>query len=222
MSIAGIAPVTRHKTLAEDVYEGLRSAIMTGAVRPGEKISARSVADSAKVSFTPAREAVARLIAEGALELAGPKTVVVPTLTREALDEITTIRLNVEGMAAEVACENFHESDLKEIEAIQKSYENVRASVYFQKSLVVNEQFHFMIYKACMMPRLITFIETLWLQTGPSFNLLDTEGPRSELPHQFHKDAIAGLRAGDGSKVKKAIQADITFGHERLRDLIEE
>ena len=222
MSIAGIAPVTRHKTLAEDIYDSLRTAIMTGAVKPGEKISARSVADSAKVSFTPAREAVARLIAEGALELAGPKTVIVPTLTREALDEISMIRLNVEGMAAEVAATNFHKSDMNKIEALQKQYEKTRTGARFQESLVLNEKFHFMIYNACKMPRLITFIESLWLQTGPLFNLFATEGPLPEKPHEFHKDAIEGLRAGSGRQVKKAIQADIRFGHKRLRELIDE
>ena len=222
MSIAGIAPVIRHKTLAEDIYERLRTAIMTGAVKPGEKISARSVADSAKVSFTPAREAVARLIAEGALELAGPKTVIVPTLTREALDEISMIRLNVEGMAAEVAAANFHKSDMNKIEALQKQYEKTRTGARFQESLVLNEKFHFMIYNACKMPRLITFIESLWLQTGPSFNFFASEGPLPERPHEFHKDAIEGLRAGNGRQVKKAIQADIKFGHKRLRDLIDE
>ena len=222
MRIAGVDPVPRHKTLAEDIYDRLRSAIMTGAVKPGEKISARSVADSAKVSFTPAREAVARLIAEGALELIGPKSVVVPTLTREALDEITKIRLNVEGLAAEVAAGSFSKSELKELETIQKQYEKVRNSKNFAQSLIINETFHFTIYSACKMPRLIAIIESLWLQVGPSFNLFHTKGPLPERPHEFHRDAIAGLRAGNGRQVSKAIQADIKFGYERLRDLIDD
>jgi len=222
MRIAGVDPVPRHKTLAEDIYDRLRSAIMTGAVKPGEKISARSVADSAKVSFTPAREAVARLIAEGALELAGPKSVIVPTLTREALDEITKIRLNVEGMAAEAAAENLSKSDIKELEAIQKKYHRARTSHLFQESLIINEDFHFKIYNACKMPRLIAFIESLWLQIGPSFNLFDTEGPLPEYPQEFHRDAIAGLHAGKGRQVRKAIQDDIKFGYGRLRDLIDD
>ena len=141
MRIAGVDPVPRHKTLAEDIYDRLRSAIMTGAVKPGEKISARSVADSAKVSFTPAREAVARLITEGALELIGPKSVVVPTLTREALDEITKIRLNVEGLAAEAAAGSFSKSDLKELEDFgfqlphHRKVLRISSAGFFQKNL---------------------------------------------------------------------------------------
>ena len=221
MRIAGVDPVPRHKTLAEDVYERLRTAIMTGAVKPGEKISARSVADSAKVSFTPAREAVARLITEGALELARPKSVVVPRLTLKALDEITKVRLALEGMAAEAAAANMSERDLAELEKIQRRYEKIRTRDDFAESLIVNEAFHFKIYHACGLPRVISFIELLWLQIGPSFNLLRQQDPLSERPHDFHKEAIAGLRIRDGGKVRDAIQADIGFGYERLRQLIE-
>jgi DNA-binding GntR family transcriptional regulator len=221
MRIAGFDPVPRHKTLAEHVYDRLRIAIMTGAVKPGERISARSVADAAKVSFTPAREAVARLITEGALELAGPKSVVVPALALKDLDEITKLRLALEGMAAEAAAANISERDLLDLEKMQRRYEKIRTNTDFAESLIVNEAFHFKIYHACGLPRVMNFIELLWLQIGPSFNLLRTQEPLSERPHDFHKDAIAGLRARDGKKVREAIQSDIGFGYERLRTLIQ-
>lgn len=221
MSIGGIAPVARHKTLAEDTYERLRLAIMTGAVSPGEKISARSVADSAKVSFTPAREAVARLIAEGALEQTGPKTVSVPTPTLEDLTELKTIRQNVEGLAAELATPNFSKSDIRELEAIQAKYEDTRKNVSFRESLRINEKFHFKIYNACGMPRLIAIIESQWIQTGPSFNLLNDEDPLPPRPHTIHRDAIEGLKEGDAAKVKDAVVADIEYGYGRLVELIQ-
>lgn len=222
MIIDGVEPVKRHNTLAEDTYYKLRLAIMAGAVKPGEKISTRSVADSAQVSFTPAREAVTRLIAEGALELIGPKTVVVPTLTLDDLDEITKIRKNVEGMAAEYAVTNLSKSDLCELELIQSQYEGVRKRISFQESLRINEEFHFKIYKASRLPRLIAIIENLWLQTGPSFNLLNSQWPLCDRPHECHRNAIEGLIARDGERVRRAILEDIDFGYERLRILFDD
>ncbi len=221
MNIGGIAPVTRHKTLAEDTYDRLRMAIMTGAVLPGEKISARSVADSAKVSFTPAREAVARLIAEGALEQTGPKTVSVPKLTLKDLTEIKTIRQKVEGLAAELAVPNFRKSDIETLEAIQSNYENIRKSESFQESLRLNEKFHFKIYNACKMPRLISIIESQWIQTGPSFNLLNGKDPLPQRPHDLHRDAIEGIKKGDASKVRDAIVADIEYGYSRIEEMLQ-
>jgi DNA-binding GntR family transcriptional regulator len=152
--------------------------------------------------------------------VAGPKTVVVPTLTVEALDEITKVRLALEGLAAEDAAGNMTRADLAELERLQRRYEKIRTSDDFAESLIVNEAFHFKIYNACCLPRLIAFIESLWLQIGPSFNLLRTQEPLSERPHDFHKEAIAGLRAKNGPRVRKAIEADITFGYQRLRAAI--
>jgi len=220
MVVIKFKPVERRKTLAEDVCDRLRTAIMTGAVRPGEKISARSVAEATNVSFTPAREAINRLIAEGALELTGPKTVTVPILTRDALAQITKIRKSLEGLAAEIATENLSKADIDELEGIQKRYENTRTRARFQESLATNEQFHFKIYHACEMPRLTSIIESLWLQVGPSFNLLKPDGEPSGRPHRFHRDAIVGLRMRNGSHVCKSIQNDIEFGYERLWEVI--
>lgn len=220
MSIAGVGPVSRHDTLAEDVYQKLRMAIMSGALSPGEKISARNVAQSAQVSLTPAREAVSRLISEGALELVGPKTVAVPQISREALDEITTIRVAVEGLAAEIAAQNITSAEVDEIEAIQVRYEKTRNTKGFRQSLAINEAFHFKIYQATRMPRLVSYIETLWLQMGPSFNLFNSTQPLSNLPIDFHRQAVQGLRDSRPDAVKAAIQSDIRFGYERLRTLI--
>lgn len=222
MALSGVNPVSRHKTLAEETFDKLRTAIMTGAVKPGEKISARAVAEAAKVSFTPAREAVAKLIAEGALEAIGPKTIVVPTLSLADLREITTIRKLNEGMAAELATERFDERAIRCLRDIQEKYEQTRKQDSFQSSLQLNEEFHFTIYNRCGMPRLIAIIESLWLKMGPSFNLFGTPGDLPQRPHQFHRDAIEGLKAGDGGKVGRAIRSDIEFGFERLATIFRE
>ena len=220
MTLSGVKPVSRHKTLAEDTFEKLRLAIMTGAVKPGERISARAVAEAAKVSFTPAREAVGRLIAEGALEAIGPKTIVVPSLTEADLRELTTIRKLNEGLAAELAVKNFDEAAIRKLSDTQTKYERIRRRESFQESLKLNEDFHFQIYNRCGMPRLISIIESLWLKMGPSFNLLNTAEDLPERPHSFHRDAIEGLKSGNRAKVGKAIKADIDFGLERLVTLL--
>jgi len=188
-------------------------------VVPGQKISARSVADSAQVSFTPAREAVARLISEGALEQAGPKTVIVPTLSRADVDEIYKIRNSTESLACELAASNCTEDDIASLEALQEAYEKTRTSSNFKQSLALNEQIHFKIYYQCGLPRLVNIIDSLWTQIGPSFNLLNSDNPLPESPHEFHRNLIDGLRDKDIEKVRKAITKDLGFGHQRLCQL---
>ena len=83
--------------LSDFAYEALRDQLVRGAFRPGTKLPIRTVAEAHSVGSTPAREAINRLVVEGALVMAGPKTVIVPFLTLEALYEITQMRLALEG-----------------------------------------------------------------------------------------------------------------------------
>ena len=76
-------------------------ALMRGEFVAGTKLTLRSLSEALGVSTTPARDAVNRMIGEGALANLGPKTVVVPVLTKPALDEVTAIRLLLEGLASE-------------------------------------------------------------------------------------------------------------------------
>src|SRR5262245_11516365 len=103
---APLVPLDRQSSLGELAYESLKETIIGGQFGPGTKLTVRSVAQALKVSTTPARDAINRLIGEGALVNLGPKTVVVPVLTMAVLDEVTKIRLALEGLAATEATPN--------------------------------------------------------------------------------------------------------------------
>ena len=63
------------------VYRALRSRIMQGAIAPGQALTLRGIGKSYDVSMTPAREAVRRLVAEGALTLSSSGRVSTPDLS---------------------------------------------------------------------------------------------------------------------------------------------
>ncbi|XSC42557.1 GntR family transcriptional regulator [Bradyrhizobium sp. RDT10] len=78
---------------------------MRGKFSAGQKLTVRTVAQALSISTSPARDAIMRLIDEGTLVNARPKTVAVPPLTLAALDEVTSIPLVLDGFAARVAME---------------------------------------------------------------------------------------------------------------------
>src|SRR5688572_22947029 len=109
-------------------------------------MTVRSVAENLGVSSTPARDAINRLAAEGALVYAGPKTVIVPYLTEGNLREITLIRVALEGLAAEQAvqhCEAINIDILLEIQG--KINESLEMKAYGE-ALWYNKEFHFSVY----------------------------------------------------------------------------
>ena len=60
------------------VYRTLRTQVMHGELAPGQALTLRGIARDFGVSMTPAREAVQRLVAEGALSMSASGRVTTP------------------------------------------------------------------------------------------------------------------------------------------------
>src|SRR5437016_4647637 len=99
-----MAPRTLVDTsLRNRVYASLRDALTAGRFTPGQKLSFRFIAGTLGVSLTPVREAIRRLVAEGAFEMRPNRSVRVPLMTRDKVLELRDLRMAVEGLAAEKA-----------------------------------------------------------------------------------------------------------------------
>ncbi|MEQ9053978.1 MAG: GntR family transcriptional regulator, partial [Roseovarius confluentis] len=78
------------------VYRTLRSTIMHGEIEPGQALTLRGIGKEFGVSMTPAREAVRRLVAEGALTMSSSGRVSTPDLTNERIEELAALRALIE------------------------------------------------------------------------------------------------------------------------------
>ncbi|MEQ8440528.1 MAG: GntR family transcriptional regulator [Alphaproteobacteria bacterium] len=215
-----IQPIDRQVSLGEQAYDRLRQSIVRGRFEPGVKMTVRSVAEALGISTTPARDAINRLIADGVLVNKGPRTVVVPEMTMESLDEITKIRLVVEGLAADEAARNCVGADVEFLETTQSQLNTALDEERFIEVLEMNKAFHFRIYECANMPSLLSFIESLWVRIGPSFHQLYPEFAISKRGVANHQWAIRGMQDRDGETVKAAIQNDIRDGYKQLSRMI--
>ncbi|MDX0482431.1 FCD domain-containing protein [Sinorhizobium medicae] len=206
--------------LGDMAYEAMKERLIRGAFEPGRKLTVRAVADALGVSSTPARDALNRLAAEGALVYAGPKTVIVPYLTREALQEVTAMRLALEGLAAERGATRApnHLPDILQ-ECQSKINEDLARSRYADV-LWMNKEFHFEVYRYCDMPYLLATIESLWLRIGPSFHDLYPEFAIQKYGVHNHEVVIESLRDHDSEGVRAAFENDIREGYRRLKHAI--
>src|SRR6478752_9373376 len=93
------APDPADTSLRQQVYDSLREALTTGRFAPGQKVTFRYVAGVLGVSLTPVREALRRLVAEGAFEMNPNRSVRVPLMTRDKVLELRDIRMELEGLA---------------------------------------------------------------------------------------------------------------------------
>ena len=90
------------------VYKGLRTRIMHGEILPATSMTLRGIGREYSVSMTPAREAVRRLIAEGALMLSPSGRVSTPELTHDRIEELASMRSLIEVELASRALPRAH------------------------------------------------------------------------------------------------------------------
>jgi hypothetical protein len=90
------------------VYRGLRTRIMHGQIGPGQALTLRGIGKEFDVSMTPAREAVNRLVAEGALSMSNSGRVATPELSNERIEELAALRALLEVELASRALPRAH------------------------------------------------------------------------------------------------------------------
>jgi DNA-binding GntR family transcriptional regulator len=203
-------------TLREQVTQSVRSALMNGHFQPGQAVTVKSITEMLGASVMPAREAMNRLIAEGALELRANRTVIVPVLSRHEFDELTDLRCHVEGLAAEQAADRSgpaHIARLREIDrAMRAGGRRGDADAYLDG----NFQFHFVIYRLGASAFMLSLIEKLWLRVGPLIRSCFNDTGFSD-SRRHHAQIIASLACGDAAGLRAAIVADIAAAAQTIR-----
>ena len=204
--------VAGQTTAAHDqVYRRLRSRIMHGDILPGQALTLRGIGQEYGVSMTPAREAVRRLVAEGALSLSSSGRVSTPELSNERIEELAALRALIEVELASRALPRAHIALIERLQAINGEVAEAVAHRDAVRYIRTNLEFHRTLYLRAQAPAMLAMTETVWLQMGPTMRSLYGRLRRTD-PPQYHRHIIAALRAGDEPSLRLAVRSDVTQG----------
>ena len=208
-----------HTYLGSNVYSQLRNALITGSLKPDDRLRIRELASQLGTSVTPVRDAILQLAKEKALVLKTPKDIRVPVLDSAAYLEIRTLRLNLEGLGAETAARLATSNDLKRIDAnIQLNLEAINNND-LPEALRLNSEFHFLIAEAARMPLLRSYLDSLWMRAGPLIAQAYAHFSLT-MAIEHHIEVLNALRQQDAAAAKHAIQADILDGNQKMLEFI--
>jgi DNA-binding GntR family transcriptional regulator len=196
-------------SLRSQVYDSLRDALTAGRFTPGQKLSFRFIAGTLGVSMTPVREAVRRLVAEGAFEMRPNRSVRIPLMTRDKILELRDMRLALEGLAAEKAAALTTREHATTLRRIATELVAVRARGDTVADRQKIREFHFTLYAIANQPTLLRVIEGLWLQTGPYMNLLYPDFISSPRGPERRLRIVKALQVHDGATARREMEGDI-------------
>jgi DNA-binding GntR family transcriptional regulator len=195
----------------ERLYRSLRSRIMHGELEPGQSLTLRAVGRDYGVSMTPVREAMRRLVAEGALSLSASGRMTTPALSNDRIEELAALRSLLEPELALRALPRAHLALIDRMEAINITIAEQIAKHDASGYIRTNLEFHRTLYLRAQAPAILAMVETVWLQLGPTMRALYGRLNRTELPKN-HRLIVAALRAGDEPGLRLAVRADVTQG----------
>lgn len=204
-------------TLDRQAYRAVREALMSGALRPGQGITLRGLAETLGISRQPAHAALRRLEAEGAL-VASPSsgTLFVPVLGAADLEELLDIRIHLEGLAARKAAMRAEPGDVERISELCDVLEAEADKGDSRGYALANRAFHAAVYAASQSPMLCAAIEPFWLRIGPYVELMmpHREVLLASIPR--HREIVAALARHDAEAAALAIQQDLRESAEGL------
>jgi DNA-binding GntR family transcriptional regulator len=103
------------RNLSDQIYAYLREEILSGAFRPGDRLSETSVAERLGVSRAPVREALRQLANDGLADQRARKGVYVPSFDADTFHHLTELREGLETMAARLAALRATEAEVAEL-----------------------------------------------------------------------------------------------------------
>lgn len=213
MTFEQFAPLDR-QTLGARAYTQIADLMIAGKLAPGEKLSLRTTADALGVSMTPVREAVARLVSDGALETTPNRAIRVPIMSVSQFRDLTKARIAIEGHAAADAARNRSEDDITRLREADRAFGAQRRlrRPDLAQAVELNKEFHFALYAAASSAVLMDIIRTLWLKAGPVLNL-DLRANKDRIATsravEFHGAALTAVIDQKPGAARDAIAEDI-------------
>lgn len=200
----------------QHVYERLRNMILFGDLAPGQGVTIQGLTSELDAGMTPVREALRRLISEGALTHLGNRRVTVPELTHAGLEELGFMRETLEPELTRRAAMRMTEDWLESLKTCDAALNQAIDRGDVGGYLMQNYRFHAMIYELAEAPIMAATVDQLWLRFGPSLRVVCGRYGTSNLPDK-HVELLAAFAAGDAALASKVMADDVAQGMTQIR-----
>ena len=206
----------RPDNLAEQAYRNLRALILERKIAPGAPVVEGRLAEELRISRTPMREALVRLVGEGLLERSGARSYSVRKVSPTEYFQSMQVRETMETHAMDLAVDRIPAAEIvalmREIRRLAKETE--QEALHWQ----ADDRLHRMFAHASGNAVLLKLIETLRVNT----RLFEIAGPfrRVATDGAEHLAILSAWREGNVKGAKKALLAHLRSLQQEVLDVL--
>jgi len=192
------------------VSKEIEEAILSGQLKPRERLIETDLIARFGVSRTVIREAFKRLEAKGLIRVTPYRGAVVADLSVEEIEEIYFVRVKLERIAARLVLKHITPAEIRSIKKLSKDVETQLRSKTPQM-IEVDSEFHRMIFNACHNRYLYEMID--YLRTRSHIVRYNAWSSPRRIKESIveHRDMIKAIENRDLSQFDKLIVQHHTF-----------
>ena len=195
--------------LRDVVFNTLRKAILTGELKPGERLMEIHLANKLGVSRTPIREAIRKLELEGLVIMIPRRGAEVAQITEKSLKDVLEVRRALDALCTELACDRISEEEILQLKKACDEFERAVATEDVITIAEADVAFHDIIIRATGNTRLIQMINNLSEQMYRyRFEYIKDESRHDNLV-QEHRMIYEGIIRRDKMKAAEAAKLHI-------------
>jgi len=183
--------------------EELRSKILSGELEPGTRLREVQLCEQLGVSRTPVREAFRTLAAEGLVELLPNRSVIVSELHTPDIEHLFLVFGMIEGLAAELACQNITDDELAEIGRLLADMVDHHARQERGPYMELNQRIHRRTVEIAANPVLFSVWQSLVPRVERARALANLDRDRWTGALFEHSKMFTALAARDGEQLAR-------------------
>ena len=204
-----LLPLEHPSRLADLAYASLKETILNTDYTSEGRLDERELAGSLKISRTPLRDAIHRLVSEGFLRVEPRKGVFIIRKTRQEIIEILYVRAALEGMAAKLAVRHITDADLAQMKVMFAGFTERNVTDRVDDFSYANVCFHEFVLKLSRCQKLqdvaANIADHMRMVRMATIRL----GNRASNALAEHLEMIAAFEKRDGERAGRLMQAHI-------------
>ncbi len=195
--------------LRDVVFNTLRRAILTGELKPGERLMEIHLANRLGVSRTPIREAIRKLELEGLVTMIPRRGAEVAQITEKSLQDVLEVRRALDALCAELACDRITAEGKTALKKACDSFEEATKTGEIVAIAAADVALHDIIVQATGNQRLIQLINNLSEQMYRyRFEYIKDESGHENLVNE-HRMIYESIMKGDKENAAAAARLHI-------------
>lgn len=226
MSTQGaVNPVAAGSLLADRAYEELKGAVLAGRLHPGDALSVPALATQMRISRSPVREAVQRLIHDGLATHVAHRGAVVSTVDVEDVRQLYVVREVMEGLAARLATERLDAAAVDRLRRLVERHEALVTAEFATESderahVEMDVAYHRLIREAAGNDHLTAALDTIQGRAHLALHSLWRSPQAPRLAVEEHRRIFEAMTAGDPDAAEQAARDHIRRLRTRLSQAV--